>query len=401
MESKGSADAYRQKLAKQLREKVDVIAKDIVERNRALVEEQPEESGGDPGEVRKVVQAVLEHGFRVVEGREERHPPPEVVTHARELAWKAVRTHTAIRRYDAGAGVFKEHLRQAASSVKPYSAAGHADAERAVERGFKQLLDQVEAEHTQEEQWLKSSPEARKLDRVKQILSGELIHPPEDLGYDFTATHIGVVGSGPGADNEIRHLAQVLGGQLLIVQASPNQFWAWVGLKRSSSAGRLDDGGLEAKWGPSVCMAIGEAADGLPGWSCTHRQAKAALPVAIRGDNSVIRYADVAHLAPTANDELAQNFLRQSYLIPLGSTRVAGLTLRNTLRAYLDAGQSPSAAAATLGVTRQAVSQHVQKAEERLGFSLRSRQAGSLHLALQLEELGFFGPLPKSTLDKR
>lgn len=109
----------------------------------------------------------------------------------------------------------------------------------------------------------------------------------------------------------------------------------------------------------------------------------------------------MAHLAATANDDSAQKFLQQSYLLPLSSTHLAGLTIRNTLRAYLDAGQSPSVAAEILGISRQAVSQHVRKAEERLGFPMRSRQTASLHLALQLEELGFFGPVVKSALDKR
>jgi hypothetical protein len=387
-------------LAKKLRERADSITRDIVERNRALVEERGEEIGGDPKEVEKVVHSVLEHGFRAIEGREDRRPPPEVVTHARQLAWRSLRTHTVLRRYDAGAAVFKEHLRQVASSVKPYSAAGYADAERAIERAVKQLQDRVESEHTKEEQWLRSSPEARKLERVKQILSGELFYPPEDLGYDFTATHVGVVGSGPGVDGEIRRLAKFLGGQPLIVKASPNEYWGWIELKRQSSAERLGDV-LHAEWDRAVCMAIGEPADGLPGWRCTHRQAKEALPVAIRGDASVVRYAEVAHLAATANDDSAQKFLQQSYLVPLSSTHLAGMATRNTLRAYLDAGQSPSVAAEILGVTRQAVSQHVQKAEERLGFPMRSRQSASLHLALQLEELGFFGPVVTNTLDKR
>lgn len=266
MESKGSADTCRHELAKKLREKADSITRDIIERNRALVEERREEIGADPEEVQKVVQAVLEHGFRVVEGREDRQPPPEVITHARQLAWRSLLTHTVLRRYDAGAAVFKEHLRQAASSVKPYSEAGYADAERAIERAFRQLQDRVESEHTQEEQRLKSSPEARKLERIKQVLSGELIYPPEDLGYDFTATHIGIVGSGAGADNEIRRLAQALGGQPLIVQASPNEYWGWIGLKRPSSASRLDDG-LRAEGNPAVRTAIGEPADGLAGWA--------------------------------------------------------------------------------------------------------------------------------------
>ncbi len=389
MESKGSAAACRQELAKHLRERADTIARGIVERNRALAEGRGEEVGGDPEEVEKVVGAVLEHGFRVIEGREELQPPPEVVAHARQLAWKSLRTHVVLRRYDAAAAVFKEHLRQAGSSVKPYSEAGYADAERAIERAFDQLKDRVESEHSQEEQRLKSSPEARKLERVKQILSGELIYPPDDLGYDFTATHIGVVGSGPDVDDEIRRLAQALGGQMLLVQASPDQFWAWIALKLPSSAARLDDV-LTAEWAPEVRMAIGEPADNLPGWNCTHLQAKAAFRIAARVPGALVHYPDVDLIAWPASDTSSCADFQRRYLQPLNRKRDGGQALRTTLRVYLDAGQHASSAAAVLGISRQAVSEQVKQAEGRLGFSLRSRRAASLHVALRLEELGFF-----------
>lgn len=384
MESKGSADACRQKLAQQLRERADVIAQDIVERNRALVEERNEETGGDPDEIEGVVQAVLEHGFRAIEGHEERQPPPEVATHARGLAWKSVRTHIVLRRYDAGAAIFREHLRQAGSSVKPYSEAGYADAERAIERAFNQLKDRVESEHTQEEQWLKSSPEIRKLERVRQVLSGELIYPPEDLGYDFTATHIGVVGSGPGVDDEIRRLAQVLGGQPLIVHASPNQFWAWVGLKRPRSAAQLDDV-LEAKRTDTVWIAIGEPMAGLNGWRRTHRQANAVF-ANTSPMRPLVRYADLAVLASLAGDDLARAFLKEAYLDPLTTYGNGGQKLFDTLRAYFRAERNISSAAAALGVKRHTVSRHLEIVEQRLARSMGSC-AVELELALRLHTL--------------
>ncbi|MGN6816920.1 MAG: hypothetical protein ACTHK3_12695, partial [Solirubrobacterales bacterium] len=237
MESKGLADDCRRALAKRMREDAE-IEEAVVERTRARGEGRGEISGGDLEEIRKVARATLEYGFSAIEGKEDRQPPPEVATRARALAWQGVPTHTVLRRYGVGADVFKEHLRQARSTIKPYSEAGYTEAERAIDHAFQQLQDLVESEHVKEDQWLRSSHEGRQLEQVKQLLSGELIHP-RNLDYDFTATHIGVVGSGEGVEEEIKRLAELLRGQLLLVQASPNQFWAWIGLKLHSSAERL------------------------------------------------------------------------------------------------------------------------------------------------------------------
>ena len=53
----------------------------------------------------------------------------------------------------------------------------------------------------------------------------------------------------------------------------------------------------EAQHPAEVALAIGEPGQGLAGWRFSHRQAAAALPIALHSDRTHTRYADVALLA--------------------------------------------------------------------------------------------------------
>lgn len=226
MESKGSADTCRRELAEWVRENAGEIGDDIVDRLALIEGGSRPGSSWHPNGVRKVVGPTLEWLCRAIEGKVRQEPPPEVITNARRLAEKKFPASTLIRRYHAAESLFKEHLRRAPSSVNFPSQAGFTEADQAIDHAFENLLEVIEKEHAQEDRRTKSPRKARELEVVEQLLSGQLIYPPGDLGYDFSATHIGVVGSGPGVEDEIRRLAQILGGRTLIVQASPNQFWA-------------------------------------------------------------------------------------------------------------------------------------------------------------------------------
>lgn len=82
-----------------------------------------------------------------------------------------------------------------------------------------------------------------------------------------------------------------------------------------------------------VTLAVGEPAQGLSGWRLSHGQAKAALPIAIRGPKGLVRYADVALVSSILQDDLLNASLRKQIA-------------RETLRAYFDADRNVSAAAA-------------------------------------------------------
>lgn len=350
-----------------LREEAPDIEKALFEQIGAPEREWLSKHGGDIEEIPKVISAVLEHCFSAIDGDQDRPPPPEAITHARALARIGCGTDTLLERYIGCKVVFMEHLRQANLSVKPRSDAGFTKAQRRTEDFLLRLLKLVCKEHRAELKRRGRPRKDRELERVEQFLSGKLAYPPEDLGYDFSATHIGVVGSGPGVDDEIRRLAKLLGGQTLILQAYPDRFWAWIGLKRQSSAAGLDKA-LKEEWSPRVRMGIGEPADGLAGWRCTHHQAKAVLPVAIHRSDSVVRYAEVAVIASIAGDALLVEFLLERYVTPLAADGPDRLRLFHaTLSAYFVTNGNRSAAASALGMSRQALAGRLRTIEKRIG----------------------------------
>jgi DNA-binding PucR family transcriptional regulator len=133
-------------------------------------------------------------------------------------------------------------------------------------------------------------------------------------------------------------------------------------------------------------LGVGEPGRGLAGWRQTHHQARAALSVAVRSAEPVVRYADAALLASVLKDDLLAASLRQMYLEPLAAERDGGGELRETLRAYFSAGRNVSVAGESIGVTRQAVARRLRAAEAKIGRSLISCGA-DLEVALRLEAL--------------
>ena len=383
MESRGSADAYRQTMVTRLREKAPAIEKALFEQVDTPERKWLSRHGGGIEEVPKVISAVLDHCFSAIDGDEDRPPPPEVVTHARALARMGCGTDALLERYIGCKVVFMEHLRQANLSVKPRSDAGFTDAQRRIEDFFCQLLGLVLKEHRAELQRRGRSRKDRELERVKQCLSPQMIYPPDDLGYDFSATHIGVVGSGPGVEDEILRLTQMLGGETLIVQPSLNHFWAWIGLKLQSSAEGV---ALKEEWSPTVRMGIGEPENGFPGWSCTHKQAQAAFGLTHGGRCSVLRYADVFLLACINQDDLAKVFLHKHVLEPLERGSDGGVSLLSTLETYLAKDRQISSTAQALNVDRRTVRSRLDKIEARLGRSI-SAAVFEIEAALLLRQL--------------
>jgi DNA-binding PucR family transcriptional regulator len=136
--------------------------------------------------------------------------------------------------------------------------------------------------------------------------------------------------------------------------------------------------------GPGV--GVGEPLFGRTGWRLTHEQARAALFVAERSSEQIVRYADVAVLASALKDELLTTSLKAIYLDPLEETRGEAGVLRDTLRAYFVADRSASSTAAALGVSRNTVTNRIRSIEQRIGH-LRPSRAADLSLALRLDEL--------------
>jgi DNA-binding PucR family transcriptional regulator len=179
--------------------------------------------------------------------------------------------------------------------------------------------------------------------------------------------------------------AKALDRRLLAVQREEEPIVAaWLGGRRPLAAGEAA-ATLAALAPERVFVAVGEPAEGLGGWRFSHHQAKAALAIAERRRQPVLRYAEVAVLASIARDDLLATSLRRLYLEPLERTRDGGKVARQTLRAYFEAERNISSTAAALGVDRRTVRNRLRSIEDLLGRPLTGSLA-DLEVALRLDE---------------
>jgi DNA-binding PucR family transcriptional regulator len=145
----------------------------------------------------------------------------------------------------------------------------------------------------------------------------------------------------------------------------------------------------EFRWPPTGRISWPPSpARGLEGWRLTHRQAQAALVVALRrsASGAATRYADVAVLASALKDEALARALVEIYIAPLEDSRGGGPVLCETLRVYMASERNVSSAAAALGVVRKTVDTRLRAIEKRLGRTLHPCPA-ELEVALLLDEL--------------
>jgi sugar diacid utilization regulator len=220
----------------------------------------------------------------------------------------------------------------------------------------------------------------RGVEQVEALLGGERLDAA-GLRYDLDATHVALIAVGPEAAEVVDEILTGMSDSL-VVWPRPQTAWCW-------AAGRDGFGeaamrAISAVPPRGTRLAAGEPASGLAGWRLTHHQARAALPVALRGPVPAVRYRDVALVATLLKDELLATSLRRLYLEPLEAARGGGEELRLTLRAYFAADRNLTVAAERVGVTRQAVARRLRAVEERLGRPIAALGA-DLEIALRLQ----------------
>jgi hypothetical protein len=246
------------------------------------------------------------------------------------------------------------------------------------------LMATISIEHRRELERTRRSPEQRQADLVDRLLAGELIDTA-NLGYELDAWHIGVIATGPGAVEALRATAKSADRQLLSVSHGEETVWAWFGGKRRLPVSDLEHL-LLAEQSACVALAIGEPGRGIDGWRLTHRQAQAALLVALHRPRRLTRYAEEMLLAVALRDETLARSLREIYLAPLAGQRDGGAVSRATLRAYFTAGRNATETGVRLGIVRQTVEQRLRTVEQVLGRALGSCLI-ELEVALRLDEL--------------
>jgi hypothetical protein len=301
---------------------------------------------------------------------------------ARVAARGGVELDTVLRRYFAGYALIGNFMVEEAEERAPGPTLTRIF--RLQAGLFDRLLAAVSEEYRRDGEHRLDTGEARRLDVVRRLLNGELADTGE-LAYDFEGVSVGLVAQGDEVDDALRAVAATLDCRLLLIRPEEQVAWVWLGGQRKNDGANLQCQ-IQSTLAPETRLAIGEPGRGIGGWRLTHRQALAALPIATRGSEQVVRYADVALLASSLQDELLATSLRNIYLEPLESGIGNGGAVLKTLQAFLASGRSVTSAAAVLGINRDTVKSRLRAAEEAIGRPLDT-WAAELEAVLALEEL--------------
>lgn len=336
------------------------------------------------GSLDDAVAAAVEYRLAVLELGERQAPavPSVLLAQARLDARNRVPLDAVLRRYCAGASLFGDCVAEEAEGASvPSRVLRRLLGEQATLDD--RLLAAVSSEHGREAESRPGSADEWRRECVKSLLAGELLDHSE-LGYDLNGRHLALIVKGAGGDELMRGLAATLDRRLLAVQREEVPIWAgWLGGRHPLDVERTL--AVLADVVPDrVFVTVGEPGEGLSGWRLSHRQAKAALPVAERHAQPVLRYADVALLAAVVRDDLVADSLRQLYLAPLERARDGGKVARKTLHAYFAAERNVTSTAAALGVDRHTVRNRLRAIEAQLGRSLKGSVA-ELEIALRLD----------------
>lgn len=329
---------------------------------------------------RSTIPAAFDFCLLVIEAQEGEVPPiPAPFLHQARLAARhRVSLDAVIRGYVAGSTLLDHFILEECDQGDIQTLLRL----RAV--ALEHLLSRVSEEYEAERRSRDSSRADRSLEYVQKLLQGEPLDAT-DLDYPLTINHLGLVARGSGSRDLIRRLAKSLDSRLLLVGVDSEAVWGWLGRTGALRAEEAQDL-ISSESSPDISVGIGEPGEGVVGWRNTHRQASAALRVALAHAAQAERYADVCLVTSAMRDPLLTSFFRDQLLGPLASGKDDGATHLRTLRAYFAADRNGVAAAAALGVSRQTINNRLRAIEGRLGRPLPS-VAAAIEIALQVDAL--------------
>lgn len=223
--------------------------------------------------------------------------------------------------------------------------------------------------------------EDRRLRAVSRALDGQWLDPAE-LGYDLAYHHVAVVAD---AASPVVALARRAQRQLLLVEAPDGVIWGWLGGHANISDSDLD-ALIESLDPQEGRVAFGEPASGVAGFASSHQQALEASTIAAATNQHAVRFGDLRLvIALLRDDELARGFIERE-LGELDDPSERMGALRETLRAYLENGQSVSATAAVRRRDRKTIERQLRAAEMLVGHRVSDR-CDDLLIALRLADI--------------
>jgi DNA-binding PucR family transcriptional regulator len=372
-------------LAARLRERRAELESAVVTRVWAIQSPDEVPDPAYPEGLRAAVSAAIGYRLDALELGERRLPevPTALLAQARLDARDGVSLDTVLRRYFAGSALFADFLADEAGRA----AVGAETVRRLLGEQATladRLLAAISAEHSRESASRPTGLAERRRRCAKRLLAGEMVDAT-DLDYELRGHHVGVMVKGGDGDELLREVGGRLDRRWLAVRREEEEVWGcWLGGGSPLAAEEVVEA-FAAAVPAGTLVTVGEDAEGLSGWRFSHLQAKAALPVAERRREPVLRFLDVALVAGVMRDELVATSLRRLYLDPLARSRDGGAAARETLRSYFAAERNVSSTAAALGVDRRTVRNRIRAIEVTIGRSLKD-SAADLEIALRLDE---------------
>jgi GGDEF-like domain/PucR C-terminal helix-turn-helix domain len=199
----------------------------------------------------------------------------------------------------------------------------------------------------------------------------------EQLGYPLEGSHLAVALPAGVERDQLEHLSRRLRlacAASTLVAAEPETATIWLAVPRSALDTPVErTRPLLELDGP---VGLGEPGSGIEGFRRTFQQAGDALRMAMLSDeDGVTRYRDVALLAVLCADEVRARELVRAVLGPLADGDEAAARVRDTVSAYLAAGESQVAAARLLFIHDKTVKYRLGQAEALLGYKIGDRRA--------------------------
>lgn len=263
------------------------------------------------------------------------------------------------------------------------------------------VIQQVVSAYQEErDRWLRNRGAARAA-RVRALLDGDsadLDAAEADLGYRLRGVHVAmIVWCAPGSvggnalsrleavATEIATGASGLGSPLFV----PNDelcAWGWFPLEVPELPDERHIERVLAEAEPGIRLVLGEPGTGVRGFRRSHHQAQRVRSLALAAGERCARmltFRDVAVVALMATDLDATRQWVADTLARLATDDESHERLRETLRVFLAAGGSYTAAAARLTMHKNSVQYRVRKAEETLGRPVADNRL-DVELALKL-----------------
>ncbi len=198
-----------------------------------------------------------------------------------------------------------------------------------------------------------------------------------ELGYTVEDVHLAIALPLASEQDEVQGLARRLRlacAATTLVADGPEVTTIWLGFGRSATAANVDRTRMLIDLAGPV--GVGDVAAGVDGFRRTRQQAADALRVAVLDERpGVTKYRDVALLAVLCADESRARELVRAELGPLAGEDDIAVRLRETVRAYLTAGESQVVTARRLFIHEKTVKYRLTQAEELLGCKISERRS--------------------------